>query len=185
MTNPIQGLMPTDPNAAVEQISQSGSGIDALTRIATGNPHLVTNPGLLQALANGNATSGQAAAINAFMSGLKLQQVVEHARATGVQQQFTDEESQILTHMNVKFDDVSITPLQQLQKDQAIAQGAGMTVATDANGREIYGKDGTPVLVSKAQATQSGSKKHEGGFWHGVGSVFHELGKPLSVVNQT
>lgn len=184
MTNPIQGLVPTDPNQAVAQISKSGSGIDALTRLATGNPHLVTNPGLLQALANGNASYGQASAINAFMAGLKLQQVVEHARVTGTQQQFTPEETAILTQMNVKYDDVSTTPQQVLQKDQATAAAKNLVVATDGNGREIFAADGTPVLVAKQQVAKP-SSGGGGGFWHGIGQVFHEIAKPFNVVSQT
>ena len=181
MTEPIQGLLPNDLNASVSNISQQGTGVDALTRLATGNPHLVTNPGLLQALANGNATYDQASAINAFMSGLKLQTAVEHARATGARIQMTDDETSILDNMKVNYSDVQQTPQQLQQQYVAMAKAKGLTLATDANGQIMYGSDGTPLINPNPPKKKSGG----GGFWHNVGHIFSYVAKPFNVVSST
>lgn len=178
MTEP-QNYAPSDLNANVLKISQQGTGIDDLTKLAAGNPHLVTNPGLLQALVTGKATYAQASAINTFMAGMNLSRQVQQARATGQPLALNSQEQQLLDGMKVQYKDVATTPQQEQQAALAKANAEGYEVARDENGKVIYGADGTPVMVKKTE------KSSGGGFWHDIGKVFSAIAKPFNVVGST
>lgn len=73
MTQPQK---PTGPWDSPVDLKANADAMDRLSRIVTGNDHLVAEPGLVQALVQGNATPEQAGAINQFVGGLKAEQAV-------------------------------------------------------------------------------------------------------------
>jgi len=170
-----------DATPNLGEIATGGLGIDAMVKAAVGNPHLVTNPGLLGALVNGNATPQQNSAINAYMSAMSLEQQVQGARATGQPLQLSSQATQLLDGLNVKYDDVNQTPKQAAVAYQMKLAGAHLQVATTPDGRTVMGADGTPQLVAATTKAKSGG----GGFWHEVGSLFHDVGKGWNVVSAT
>jgi hypothetical protein len=147
-----------------------GGGIDRLTQLATGNDHLVTNPGLLQALAQGNATREQAQAINQFMGGLDAEKQVHLARASGTKIILSSDQQSALDQMGVQYTDVNQTAQQQLDAYTTQLSAKGLQVAKDASGNVILNADGTPVLTKADKPSKQG--------W-GFGRVLHDVGSGL------
>jgi hypothetical protein len=146
-----------------------GGGIDRLTQLATGNDHLVTNPGLLSALAQGNATREQAGAINQFMAGLDAEKQVSLARASSQKLVLSSDQQAALDTMGVHYDDVNQTAQAQLDAYTTQLSKEGRQVAKDQNGQVILKADGTPVLTQMDKPKQG---------W-GFGRVFSDAASGL------
>jgi hypothetical protein len=170
-TTPLPGYKWTQATHDALLAGMPGGGIDRLTQLATGNDHLVTNPGLLSALAQGNATQQQAQAVNQFMAGLDAEKQVSLARASGTKLVLSYDQQTALDTMGVHYDDVNQSAQQQLDAYTTQLSAKGLQVAKDQSGNVLLSADGTPVLVKADKPSKQG--------W-GFGRVLHDVGSGLT-----
>lgn len=147
---------------------------DKITSIAAGNPNLVTEPGLVQALAQGNATQVQAQAINQFLFGLKAEQKVRLAAANSQRIMLSPLETQTLDAMGIDYTPVYKSPASARQDiiQQMADKGARPVLTTD--GQFQYDANGNIRIQSIAKPAPAAPKKPDGWF-DSVGGFFHHL----------
>lgn len=166
MTAPAKGTgawdQPIDAQANAESAQQ-------LSRMVSGNNQLVTQPGLVQALFQGNATPQQAQAINQFMVGLDAEKQVQLASQENNKIALSQDQQNALSAMNVPFQHVMQTPQDQLSALTAQMAANGMKPVLDSSGNVQTDANGN-VLASKI--TTAAPAKKQGGFGH----FLHDLG---------
>lgn len=171
--DPIPGYKWTPETHAAMLAGMPGSGINRLTQLAMGNDRLVTNPGLLDALHQNNATPEQAQAINNFMMGLELEKQVHLTRAAGHQMMFTGKQQTVLDQMGVNYSDIQQT---QQQADNTLGSklaAQGLAISRDQNGNVITDPATGQPLLKPANKPE---KKHGWSF----GRILSDVGEGLS-----
>lgn len=154
------------------------TGEDQLARLATGNPNLITRPGLLQSLQQNNATPAQAATVNSFLGGLAAQQRVNLAMATpGTKITLSQDEMGLLDNMGVNYASVQYTHQDAI--NAAAAQSPTGQTTTDAEGNIV------PVTPTTAPAAKKSSGWSFGRVVHDTlhNPVTNALGEGWNVVD--
>lgn len=158
MTNPA--LVPGVSEFAGQQVDNESDALDGMARVVTGNSNLVTRPGLVQALVQGNATTAQSAMANAFMGSLNAEQALAKIRLTGQRMPLPTAMKQQLDAVGADYSDVNLTPQQEAQKITA----AGMV--------PVYNQG---QLVGARAKTQQEQQKGQDGWFDSFGGFFHHL----------
>ena len=140
---------------------------ERLSRMVAGNDHLVSEPGLVQALFQGNATPQQAQAIDQFLGGLKAEQAVRLAAQSGTKIPLSDEDKASLRAMGVNFDPVVQTYADAQSKLADTLAKQGRKFVPDLNGQPQVDAQGN-VLT---QPLDEPKKKKRGFF----SRVAHDL----------
>jgi len=149
MANPVQpGELGLQPLGQEEDVAGN------LSRLLSGTKNLVTNPGLVQALATSSASPMQAQAIDQFMTGLNAQKKVQLASTAGTKINLDSGEQNALDLMGVPYQSVLYTQ-QDAVNDYAthLEQTAGVTFQRDEQGNPIVDAGGNlqPVVQHKAK----------------------------------
>ena len=135
---------------------------DTLSKLVAGNQNLITNPGLVQALAQHNATPQQAGAINQFLTGLQAQRAVQIASDAGTKISLSSDEQQALDTMGVSYGNVQLTAQDVINAEEAKIRANGGVPVVDSQGN---------VTVQAPQQKQQGG----GGWFGGPGDFLHHL----------
>src|SRR3954449_2691104 len=96
----------TDTMWDAQAKNTDAQAVSRLSQMVAGNDHLVTQPGLVQALFENNATPQQAQAINQFVGGLNAEHLVRTAGAAGQKINLSDEQQNALDAMGIEYKSV-------------------------------------------------------------------------------
>lgn len=150
MTTPDTFTLPSpknyDPdavNGAVDNFSQ---------QLVGGGQLLVKNPGLVQALATGHATSQQSQAINQFLLGLNAQTKLVLAQKNGTKAPLSPDEMVALDHMGIDYSKDLYTANDAFSDLNAQMASKGLTVNYGPDGRPLTTAKGDLVLTPTAAA---------------------------------
>jgi hypothetical protein len=152
--------------------------VSRLSRMVAGNDHLVTQPGLVQALFQSNATPEQAQGLNQFLAGLEAEQMVRSA--TG-KINLSQDQQDALTSMGIPFQHVLYTQQDALTdlKSQMAAQGKQPVL--DEAGNVQTDAAGNP-LVENVKKDSGGGRGFFGTIGHGLAAPFKAVGKEGSAL---
>jgi hypothetical protein len=141
-----------------------------LSSMVSGNDNLSTQPGLVLALFQGNASTEQAAAINQFVGGLNAEVLVRNAAASGKKIPLSDDQKSALSAMGIDYSPVEYTQQNAIAELTAkMAEQGAKPILDPVTGRPKTDAAGNP-LVQKVE------NKPEGGGWFGsVGGFVHHL----------
>src|SRR5690242_2178590 len=122
-------------------------GVASLSRLVSNNSELVTEPGLVKALYEGNATAPQADAINQFLGGLKAEQAVRAAAAAGTKINLSQTQQTLLDSMGIDYKPVLhvVQPPKVALQQQMASQG--VQPVTDPQGNVVTDKHGNPHVA--------------------------------------
>lgn len=153
-----------DPNAS--------TAADKLSQLVAGNAALTTEPGLVQALDEGNATPVQAQAINQFLVGLQAEQKVRAAAAASQRIMLAPGETQALDQMGINYAPVYKSPQSAVNDIVQQMADKGVEPVRTADGSFKY-KDGNIVIQPLQQPKPAPQPKSSGG---GIGGFFSAVG---------
>lgn len=157
---------------AQQDATATTAAVDRLSRMVAGNDQLVTQPGLVQAMFEQNATPQQASAINSFLHGLEAEKRVRNAALAGTPIKLNGDERTALDAMGIPYQSVLYT--EQNAKDKLAQQMAakGKKPVLDDNGNVQTDGHGNPLTQDiKPKKVGDG-----GGFFGGVGDFFGDVG---------
>ncbi len=155
-------------------LAQESAAVDKMSQVLAGTTELVSNPGLVQALVNGNATVQQSQAIDTFLTGLKAERSVALASqgngqyGGGTKIALSQDEQNALRAMGVSFDSVLYTK-QDALNDYAkhLESTSGATIKRDAQGNVV-------VQNGILQVDQTPNEEHHHKGWS-FGRAFHDV----------
>lgn len=155
----------TAPVAPTAPAAPAVGPLDQLAKLAAGNQNLITHPGLLAALQQGNATYQQASAINSFMSALDVQKQVRLARQAGAKLNLSNDQQVLLKAVGENFSDVAYTHADAVADEKTAIAKQGLVPVYDKAGN-IVGSE-----APKPQASGGG----DSGWFGSVGGFFHHV----------
>lgn len=173
----------TDTMWDAQAKNQNADAVSRLSQMVAGNDHLVTQPGLVQALFENNASPQQAQAINQFVGGLNAEQMVRTAGATGQKIKLSDEQQNTLDAMGIEYKSVLFNQQDAVSQLTAQMAASGVKPVLDSAGNIKTDASGNPL----AQPIEKPKKKSGGrGFWgtigHGIAAPFEAIGGGVSNV---
>ena len=155
-------------------LAQESAAADKMSQVLAGTTELVSNPGLVQALVNGNATVQQSQAIDTFLIGLRAERSVSLASqgngqyGGGTKIALSLPEQYALRAMGVPFDSVLYTQKDALN-DYAkhLESTSGATIKRDAQGNVV-------VQNGILQVDDKATEEHHHKGWS-FGRAFHDV----------
>jgi hypothetical protein len=171
----------TDTMWDAQAKNQNADAVSRLSQMVAGNDHLVTQPGLVQALFENNATPQQAQAINQFVGGLNAEQLVRTAGAAGQKINLSDEQQESLDAMGIEYKSVLFTQQDAVSELTSKMAAAGVKPVLDPSGSIQTDAAGNPLTQPLAKPKKSkGGRGFFGTIGHGLAAPFEAIGHVAS-----